>query len=509
MRSKKFHIKSLICSLLVFCAALSIAAQKTAVEKDPLARFGKAVEQGKSAEIERELLDYAIRNPTDAKAFELLARIRFDQGRFSEAKSLYQKALLLDPESTAAKIDLAVVNFQTGDSVAARAALDAISAPEVAGDVLGLKLARAFAKVGECQSALTAIENLSPKIKNGEALPLRARCLLETKQKIDALIPLAQGFGKQNPAIAVQFADALIYAALFKEAAGVLLPVVRAFPQNAAALVLLAKAQIYLKDYAGAKTHLAQAAKIDAQSTELTFVRALLESEQGNAAQALELLEEALRAKPDSTEILSQFVISAIRARYNGKAVRAAERLLQIKPDEPDFLYLYGAASLQNNNLPAAETALKKFFEMRPEDARGCLALGLVFASQIDRIETARAQMKKCIELNPNNFEAKYQLGLSYKTQGETGKAIEYFEATVKDAPDYALALRDLGAVYLLAGAETKARAVLEKAVALDAADADAHFQLSRAYNLLGEPALAKKHLELFQKLKNPKKDGM
>ena len=137
------------------------------------------------------------------------------------------------------------------------------------------------------------------------------------------------------------------------------------------------------------------------------------------------------------------------------------------------------------------------------------MALGLVFASQIDKIELARRQMEKCIEINPNNFEAKYQLGLSYKTQGETVKAIGYLEAAVKDAPDYALALRDLGTLYLQTGAEAKARAVLEKSVTLNENDAEAHFQLSRVYNLIGEKELAKKQLEIFQKLKNPNKNGM
>ena len=69
---------------------------------------------------------------------------------------------------------------------------------------------------------------------------------------------------------------------------------------------------------------------------------------------------------------------------------------------------------------------------------------------------------------------------------------------------NYAFALRDLGALYLQAGAEAKARTVLEKAVSLSPNDADTHFQLSRLYNLIGESTLAKRHLEIFQKLKNP-----
>jgi Tfp pilus assembly protein PilF len=49
---------------------------------------------------------------------------------------------------------------------------------------------------------------------------------------------------------------------------------------------------------------------------------------------------------------------------------------------------------------------------------------------------------------------------------------------------------------------EAKARNALERSIALDPSDAGTHFQLSRLYNMIGEPGLAKKHLEQFQKLK-------
>jgi tetratricopeptide (TPR) repeat protein len=511
MLRKKLFVQSLVISWLIFCAAVISPAQPPAADKNQLAKFEKSIEQGDYALIERDLLNYAIRHPNDAPAIELLARMRLDQNRLNEARSLYQKVLSLDPNFTFAKINLAVINFQTGNSQQALSALDEISDREITGDALRLKLANTFALVGDCRKALTAIEKLSLKIKNGDALPLRAKCYFETGEKpqINALLPLANGLVRQNPATAVKLADVLIGGAMFKESADLLRAVVKIFPQKADALILLAKAEIYLKDFAGAKTHLAQASKINPASPDLFFVQGLLESEQGKNAESLALLEKSLAAAPNSTAFLRQYVISAIRASENGKAVKAAERLIQLNPNEPEFLYLHGAASLQNNNLKAAETSLTKYFEIRPQDPRGCVALGLVFAAQADKLDVARRQMEKCIEINPNNTEAKYQLGLSYKAAGETAKAIEYFEATVRDAPNYASALRDLGASYMQTGAEAKARVALEKSVALQADDADTHFQLSRLYNLLGETALAKKHLEIFQKLKNPKKDGM
>ncbi len=511
MFRNKLLIQILIISIAVFCASKVALGQKTVADKNALVKFEKSIEQGDYAKIERELLNYAIANPTDAKGFELLGRMRFAQNRLAEAKSLYQKALSLDPGSASAKIDLAVINFQTGNSEQTISDLNAIPENEISNDALRFKLAQAFALVGDCQNALINVEKLDVRIKNGDALPLRALCYLQSgdKQKTYSLIPAAKNLAKQNLASSIKFAEVLSEAGMHKESADVLRSIVAIAPRNADALVSLARSEIFAKDLANAALHLKQAAKINPNAPDLHFAEGLLEAEKGNSEQSLNLLEKSLAANPNSTAVLSQFVISAMRANQAGKAFRAAEKLLEMKPDEPDFLYLHGAAALQSNKLEAAENSLNRFVELRPQDSRGCLALGLTYAAQPDKFEAARNQLLHCLEINPNNFEAKYQLGLSYKTQGETAKAIFYLEETVKLAPNYALALRDLGAVYLQTGAEAKARIVLEKSAAINPNDADTHFQLSRLYNLIGETALAKKHLDIFQKLKNSNKSGM
>lgn len=511
MRRKLFVFQISAIVSLIFCAATFSPAQKTADDKTAPAKFEKSIEQGNYAAIERELLNYAINNPADAKAFELLGRLRAAQNRFGEAKSLYQKALSLDSHSISARISLAVVDFQIGNVEQAVAELNQISDADVSNDALRLKLAQTFARFGNCDKASTDIEKLDSKIKNADALPVRAKCYLQNgeTQKINALISTAKILAKQNPATAVNFAAVLSDAAMYKESAEVLRVVAANFPQNADALILLAKSEIYAKDLANAKIHLSRAEKLKSPSPDLIFVEGLLESEQGNAAQALDLMEKSLALNPNSTAILSQYVITAMRANQAGKAFQAAEKLLEIKPDDAEFLYLRGAAALQNNNLPAAESSLNRFVELRPQDARGCLALGLTFAAQPEKLEMARKQLQHCIEINSADFEAKYQLGLSYKTQGESAKAVEYLEQTVRDAPNYAPALRDLGAVYLQIGAETKARVVLEKSAAISPNDADTHYQLSRLYNLIGETELAKKHLKIFQDLKNQKTSPM
>ena len=497
--------------LIIGCFAISIAAQKIPAAKNPLVQYEKNIDGGKLAETERDLFNYVIANPSDAKGFALLAKLRLKQNRFNEAKSLSNKALTLDSKLLSAKLTLTAAEFQNGETEQAKTVLNEITDGEITNDAARLNFAQTLAFVGNCPKSLAAAEKLSAKVKNSDALPFRADCYLQTgdRENLALLIPLAKSAAKTNSALALQFAAILYAAEMHKETADLVRPLVISAPQNVDVLILLAKSEIALKNYAEAKIHLAQAEKLQTASAKVFLAESMLEDSQGNSAKAFNLLEKSLAINSADKEILQAYVIAAIRANQSGKAFQTAEKLLELEPQNPEFLYLYGASALQNNKLSKAESSLEKLMQLRPDDSRGCLALGLTFAAQTDKIEAARGQMQKCLAMNSNNYEVLYQLGLSYKTQGENAKAVEYLEQTVKLSPEYAAALRDLGAVYLLSNQEEKARVVLEKSVALNPNDADTHFQLSRLYSIIGQTNLAKQHLEIFQKLKNPKKDGM
>lgn len=512
----RIHRNNIFLHLTAFLGFILFAAnpqlaQKVVPEKNPLNRLEKNIDAGKLIESESEVFAYVLANPRDAKGFAILAKLRFRQNRLNEAKSLANKALSLDSRIVSAKLTLAAINFQLGQSSEAQLILNGISDSDISDNLIRLAVSQTFALVGDCAKALEFADKLPLKLKNNEALPLRAGCFLQNndQKNLAAMIPLAKSAAKFNPETALKFSKVLINGTMYKESAELLRLLFAANPKKTDALLLLARSEIFLKDFANAKIHLAQTEKLAPNSADLIFVQSLFENEQGNTNKAFELLEKSLAANPDNVEILSSFVFTAIRANQAGKAFQAAATLINLEPDNPNAIYLYGAAALQSNKLKEAEIALSKFLEIRPKDARGCLALGLTFAAQADKLQSARNQMQSCLTMNPNNFEAAYQLGLSYKTQGELQKAIDFFEQTVQLSPNYAAALRDLGTVYLQSNNEAKARPVLEKSAAINPNDADTHFQLSRLYNLTGERELAKKHLDIFQKLRSPKKDGM
>lgn len=490
---------------LLSAVFLPVFAQKKTPQKDVLTAYEKNIEQGKLAETERPLLDFALADPQNLRALELVGRLRFRQNRIEEAKALYARVLTLDPNFTAAKINYGIILAQNGQFDDARQILNGIKDSELKDTTARLNFAQVLTLIGDIPKALETAEKLPLNIKNSDALPVFAVCYLELgdKVKFDALIPSAKKIVPTKTTISLKFAEILLNAKQNPQAVELLRAVTIAAPKNVKALILLGKAEIYAGDFANAKKHLAQAEALQPKSAEVFFLQAMLENSQGNSTASFDLLEKAVSLEPNSKTLLSQFVVAAMRGNKAQKAVEAAEKLLTINPNNPDFLYLFGAASLQNGNLDKAQKSLETLMQIRPNDSRGCLALGLTLAAQPDQLEAARRQLERCIEINPSNFEAKYQLGLSYKTQGDTAKAIKFLEETVALAPNYPLALRDLGAVYLQSGAEQKAKNVLEKAVVLAPNDAETHFQLSRLYNLLGDSASAKKHLEMFQKLRN------
>src|SRR5438105_926344 len=105
--------------LLAACLLLTCLCQLTLGQNEPagninLTQIEQSIEQGRADEIEEALLAYAVAHPTDSKALFLLGQVRYQQGRFAEAKALYQRVLAIDPALVRAKINLAHSLYELG-----------------------------------------------------------------------------------------------------------------------------------------------------------------------------------------------------------------------------------------------------------------------------------------------------------------------------------------------------------------------------------------------------------
>lgn len=500
-------------SILLVCACLLILAGRPAFAQDPsLANFEKKIEEGRFAEIEREVLDHAIKNPDQPDAFELLGRIRLRQGRLSEAQALFKKSLQLDAGFVRASFGLAETDILAGEFESAASRLSAIEEGNELDDLSKLRLAELSLLLGDCERVFRQVSGFASGLKNGAAVPVRTACLIRAgreKELKDLLASFRGSLSPERREAGLRVTRILLENRLFEAARGIADILHRQKPDEPEATLLLIEAEIYLGELDSAGKRMAGLREEERVGNRLFFVRGLHSAALGKYEEATRDFESYLAGKPGDIPGLRNLIVAALRGGQPSKAFNAAEKLLRLDPTEPEHTYLHGVSALQAGKTNEAESSLSKFLKVRPEDDLGCVAYGLALAAQPDKLETARTQMKKCIEMNPDNIEAHYQLGLAYKTAGETALAITHLEQVIARKDDYAQALRDLGLLYVQNQQEAKARPVLEKAVRLLPEDADTHFQLSRLYNLLGEPELARKHLQIFRELRYQKKDPM
>jgi Flp pilus assembly protein TadD len=495
--------------LLFACLLVSglfqlVPAQNRSAANVTLTQVESRLDQGKLDEAEKLLLDFAVTHPNDAKALELLGQIRYQQGRLEEARALYRRVATLNPTALRIKINLAQLSYLLGEPEGARILISEILGAGRLTAQERLVLARVMVQMSDHRGAVNVIDGLPTAIKRASALPLLATAYLRMREleNLKALIPSMRRVAISNADLAVECAEVLQQAEMSQEAVALLKLALARAPNNFRGLMLMGRIQTTLGKFSEARIHLNQAAKLMPNNADILLALGNLESAQGNSEVALSNLQKARAQAPTSTSILSELVVVAMRANQPQVAFDAANALLQLKPENPEYLYLFGAASLQNGNLGSAQRALEQYQQQRPEDFRACLALGITYLSQQGQQQNAKSQFERCLKLNPANPEPKYQLGLLYKSEGQVEKAIEMFREVTR-VTQHANALRELGSLYLQSGDEKNARGVLERAVALNATDAETHFLLSRVYSLMGDSSLARQHLDRFKELKS------
>src|SRR5208282_4513007 len=91
---------------------------------------------------------------------------------------------------------------------------------------------------------------------------------------------------------------------------------------------------------------------------------------------------------------------------YLRTALKAYENALAIRPESVDSRYNF-ALTLQQANYPVdAAKELERLLSSSPNEARGHLALGNLYAQQLAQPAKARQHYLKVLELDPHNRQA-------------------------------------------------------------------------------------------------------
>jgi tetratricopeptide (TPR) repeat protein len=236
-------------------------------------------------------------------------------------------------------------------------------------------------------------------------------------------------------------------------------------PNDVASLIWLAEMNLAQNRADAAEEPLKKAQSLDSSSGAVLYGLGRVALAKQDYAGAVKYLERALTLGPQATRLHYPL---ALAYRGLGNRAKAEEHLrLRGEVDLPPADPLLGEISGLLQNAAAYE-------------ARGSQALG---ARQWPE---AAENLKKAVELAPNNAFTRLNLGTALYMQGDADAALEQYRKAVSLSPSLARAHFAIGVLMEAKGQDSEAIKAFDAAIASDPSYAEPHFSLANALRRTG-----------------------
>lgn len=217
-------------------------------------------------------------------------------------------------------------------------------------------------------------------------------------------------------------------------------------------------------------------------------------------------LEYALALKPNSDTALVQLAAVAEQQRDGERAISFYKRIPETSPLKEVAELQLGLNLADLNRNDEAIAHLRKLVEARPDEMRGYIALGGVYASKED-FRAAADLYDKAVERlanpQPENWNIFYQRGIAYERLKDWPKAEPNFRKALELNPEQPQVMNYLGYSWVDKNMNLKeALEMIQKAVDLRPSDGYIVDSLGWAYYKLGRFEDAVRELERAVSLK-------
>lgn len=135
---------------------------------------------------------------------------------------------------------------------------------------------------------------------------------------------------------------------------------------------------------------------------------------------------------------------------------------LEARPDNPDLLYSRGLLAAQLDRVDVVERDLKKLIEIQPDNAHAYNALGYTLADQTDRYDEALELIAKALEFLPEDAFILDSMGWVHYRKGNLDKALSFLQRALSLREDAEIAAH-LGEVLWITGKRREAEEIWEK----------------------------------------------
>lgn len=411
--------------------------------------------------------------PANYRTHAYLGATLLAQGRRREAEASFRRVLALQPGNAAAHYNLGTIALAEGRAQEAQGHFRAVLRGNT-GDVPALMgLLDTQAALGQSAAALTTARRLAASVPPSELAPLAAR--LVSAGLYAPAVPLLERLVQAEPQsleARYNLGLACFRAGLLDAARAALQPLLSS-AQSADAYHLLGSVEEKAGRPAEALAAFAAAAKADAsEDHRIAYGSALVR--RGVPEQAAPVFQEAAAAFPESTRARLGLASAQYLAGQYGEAAATLLETVRLHPGAAPAYDLLGRAfeSAPAELQPAILTVYWRYLQRQPNDAAAF-----------------------------THFAAMLQ-GPGRPASAEYGTPRQHLERALALDAKFAPAHYQLGVLAQQDGRWSDAERHLERAVQLEPTQASAHYRLAAVYQKLGKREQATKAQALFQRWK-------
>lgn len=161
----------------------------------------------------------------------------------------------------------------------------------------------------------------------------------------------------------------------------------------------------------------------------------------------------------------------------------------------------WGIGLLLQGDLKGAEYAFKKVTEAEPTYADGWLNVARALIQE-GETDAAKPYLAKALDIDPSLARVHFFQALVQKADGNFDDALASLAKVVDKYPRDRVAQNQIGRLLFLQRKYPQSVAALEKVLAIDPEDVQAHYTLMLAYRGLGDTAKADREEKLFRRFK-------
>jgi Flp pilus assembly protein TadD len=139
-------------------------------------------------------------------------------------------------------------------------------------------------------------------------------------------------------------------------------------------------------------------------------------------------------------------------------------KALERNPEQADLLYDLAITAEKLERFDLLESNLKKLIQLRPDNAHAYNALGYSFADRNLRLDEARKLIEKALEIAPDDYFIIDSLGWVLYRQGDVKGALEQLQRAYEGRPDAEIGAH-LGEVLWVSGRRDEARRIWDESL--------------------------------------------